>query len=86
MTAQPTLTIPPLLVDREQAAAALSISERTLEGLVAAGELSPPRKISGKRVGWLYRELQAFAESRPVSDCLPGPGRRRSAPDAAPAG
>jgi prophage regulatory protein len=67
---------PPLMVERKHAAEALGISERTLEGLVASGDLPPPRKISKARVGWLWRELQAFAESRPVSDHQPGPGRR----------
>jgi len=66
----------PLLVDREHAAQALGISERTLDGLVRTGELPPPRKVSANRTGWLWRELQAFAESRPVSDLAPGPGRR----------
>ena len=67
---------PPLMVPRERAAEALGVSERTLEGLVRSGDLAPPRKISAGRVGWLWRELQAFAESRPVSDLAPGPGRR----------
>lgn len=70
------VTTPPLMVARDAAAAALGISERTLEGLVRTGDLPPPRKISGGRVGWLWRELTAFAESRPVSDLQPGPGRR----------
>lgn len=72
---------PPLMVARENAAQALGISERTLETLVSTGELAPPRKISAGRTGWLWRELQAFAESRPVSDLAPGPGRR-AAPSA----
>jgi prophage regulatory protein len=69
---------PPLMVEREAAAAALGISVRTLEGLVRAGDLPPPRKLSAGRVGWLWRELVAFAESRPVSDLPPGPGRKES--------
>jgi prophage regulatory protein len=68
----------PLMVEREAAAAALGISVRTLEGLVRAGDLPPPRKISPGRVGWLWRQLQEFAESRPVSDLPPGPGRKES--------
>lgn len=72
---------PPLMVERKHAAAALGISERTLEGLVAAGDLPPPRKVSKGRVGWLWRELQAFAESRPVSDHQPAPGRRSAQAD-----
>lgn len=73
-----TLTIiqtPPLIVDRHQAAAALSISDTLLENLVRAGELPPPLRISKGRPGWLWRELVEFSESRPVSDAAPGPGR-----------
>lgn len=83
-----TITIvqtPPLLIARENAALVLGVSERTLEALVASGELAPPRKISAGRVGWLWRELQAFAESRPVSDLGSGPGRRRGVPAGEPA-
>ena len=65
-----------LFASRERVADLLDISERTLEGLVAAGEIPPPRRISKGRVGWLWRELVEFAESRPVSDLAPGPGRR----------
>lgn len=72
---------PPLLVDQELAAQALGVSERTLENLVAAGDLPPPRKISKQRVGWLWRGLMNFAETRPVSDLPPGPGRRRQHPE-----
>jgi prophage regulatory protein len=69
---------PPLAVDRTTAAAALGVSESTLEGLVRSGDLPPPRRISANRVGWLWRELQAWVESRPVSDLAPGPGRTAS--------
>lgn len=62
---------PPLMLAREQAAAALGISDSLLEKLVRTGELPPPRKISEGRVGWLWRDLQEFAESRPVSDLMP---------------
>lgn len=67
---------PPLMVDRHQAAAALGVSDGTVESLVRAGELPPPRRISAGRTGWLWRELQEFAETRPVSNALPGPGRK----------
>jgi predicted DNA-binding transcriptional regulator AlpA len=68
---------PPLLVAREDAAAALGkISESTLDDLVRKGLLPPPRKISAGRTGWLWKELQACAESLPVSDNAPGPGRK----------
>lgn len=68
---------PPLLVGRVEAARALGISDSTVELLVRQGELPPPRQISKGRTGWLWRELQEFAESRPVSIMLPGPGRQQ---------
>jgi prophage regulatory protein len=73
--------MPPIFAPRDKAAQALGVSERTLEALVAAGEAPPPRKISKGRVGWLWRELVEFAESRPVSDLRPGPGRTAAAAD-----
>jgi len=71
MASVTVIQTPPLMVAVEDAASALGISERTLQTLAARGELPPPRKISKGRVGWLWRELQEFAESRPVSDLLP---------------
>ena len=69
------MTTAPIFVPRDRAAEALGVSERTLDSLVAAGEAPPPRRISKGRVGWLWRELVEFAESRPRSDMQPGPGR-----------
>ena len=66
----------PLIVAREDAAAALGVSASTLETLARTGKLPPPRKISAGRTGWLWRELQAFAEALPVSDLLPPPARK----------
>lgn len=82
MSKQPTIIIqaPPLLVDRDSAATALGVSDSTVEALVRTGDLPPPRRISKGRTGWLWRELQEFAESRPVSDAAPGPGRRVQRP------
>lgn len=77
MTPRPIIQTAPLFVERDEAARALSISVSTLEALVRAEELPPPRKVSGKRVAWLWREIQEFAESRPVSNLPPGPGRVR---------
>ncbi|WP_268760327.1 helix-turn-helix transcriptional regulator [Caballeronia mineralivorans] len=38
-----------------------------------------PRMLSGRRVGWLLREVEAWAEARPVLDLPPPPdsGKRR---------
>lgn len=79
---QAIIQTPPLIVDRATAAASLSISERKLDELVAAGEIAAPVKISAGRVGWRWRDLVAFAESRPASDLLPP--SRQAQPAAAP--
>ncbi len=67
---------PPLFVDRDKAAALADCSVRTWESLVAAGHAPKPRKVSKQLVRWLYREVIEWAESRPVSDHLPGPTRQ----------
>lgn len=62
----------PIFLGRQQAAQALAISDSTLEKLTRQEPSFPkPRKISANRVGWLYREIEAWAESRPVSDIAP---------------
>ena len=77
----PIIQAPPLILPREHAAAALGVSESTLEKLARTGELPPPRRISDGRVGWLWRELAEFAETRPVSDLPPGPAGRAARAD-----
>lgn len=77
MMAKVIIQAPPLFVPREDAAEALGISKSTVEALVRSQDLPPPREISRGRVGWLWRELVEFAESRPVSQLRPGPGRRK---------
>lgn len=61
----------PLYMDKEHAAAYLSISTTTLESLVAAGDAPKPRKVSLKRAAWLVEELDEWGRARPVSDFLP---------------
>lgn len=69
--AVPIVTIRPVFLARPEAAAYLSISESTIDTLVAAGDLAKPRKISPARTGWLVTDLDEFARTRPVSDLLP---------------
>jgi prophage regulatory protein len=62
----------PIFLGRQQAAEALAISDSTLEKLTRQDPTFPkPRKISANRVGWLYREIEAWAEARPPSDIPP---------------
>lgn len=62
-----------LYVDLPGLAAALSLSESTLKALVRQEGFPKPRALSGRRVGWLVREVTEWAEQRPVSKMLPPP-------------
>lgn len=69
-----------IYLDLPAVAEVLSLSETTVQKLVREDEQFPkPRMLSGRRVGWLAREIEAWAESRPVSTMLPPPntGRRK---------
>jgi prophage regulatory protein len=63
----------PIYLDLQAVAQALSLSESNVKKLVREQQFPPPRLLSGRRVGWLVRELEEWAESRPVSDLLPPP-------------
>lgn len=68
-----------IYLDKQGVCAALTLSERVWEQLVQSGQAPKPRQLSGRRVGWLLREVLEWAESRPVSDLPPPPntGNRR---------
>jgi prophage regulatory protein len=74
--------VTPFYLDLEAAAASVALSPETLQRLVRAGEFPAPRQLSGRRVGWLTRELEAWAVARPVSEQLPPPNtsRRKTKP------
>lgn len=63
--------IKPILVDLQTAALVVALSESTLQTLIREGSFPQPRQMSGRRVGWLLREIEAWAESRPVSSLPP---------------
>lgn len=65
------MTIKPLFLDRDAVALAVSLSVPTVERMVAGGIFPQPKQLTGKRVGWLVREVEEWAESRPVSSNLP---------------
>ena len=66
-------------LDRAAVAEAVALSESTVEKLVHENEFPKPRTLSGRRVAWLVREVEEWAENRPVSEQLPpkNTGRRR---------
>ena len=65
------MTIRPAILDMPGACSFLSLSESTLQKLEREGKFPKSRLLSAKRVGYLVRELEDWAESRPVSDLLP---------------
>ena len=73
-TPAPIITLKPLYLDRESAAAYLSISSSLLEKLVAKGAAPKPRKLSANRCAWLVEDLEQWGRERPVSDLLPARG------------
>jgi len=60
-------------LDKAEAAESVALSESTLEKLVRENEFPKPRLLSGRRVAWLVREVEEWAEARPVSELLPPP-------------
>jgi prophage regulatory protein len=61
----------PAYLDRESIANYISVSVGTLQSMVQKGVFPKPRQITVHRVGWLVREVDEWAESRPVSSNLP---------------
>ena len=74
------VSVKPAYLDREQTAAFVAMSESTLLSLVRQGEFPKPRQLSKQRTAWLLREVEEWAEQRPVSDLPPPPkaGQRRA--------
>jgi len=69
----------PMYFDRDTVASVISVSVDTIERLVQKGAFPKPRQITEKRVGWLVREVEEWAESRPVSSNLPVANSSRQA-------
>ena len=69
----PTVALKPAYLDKPAVCAFVSVKETTIDELMRKGDFPKPRVLSARRVGWLVRELEAWAESRPVSDLLPPP-------------
>lgn len=71
----------PIYLDLPRVAEVVSLSETQVQKLVREAKFPKPRELSSRRVGWLVREVEAWAEARPVSNLLPpsNTGYRRPA-------
>ncbi|SOE67494.1 transcriptional regulator, AlpA family [Burkholderia sp. D7] len=67
------VTMAPIFLDLLGVAEAVSLSIGTvqMQKLVREKKFPQPRLLSGRRVGWLVREVVDWAEARPISDLLP---------------
>jgi prophage regulatory protein len=68
----------PIYLDLPGVAEAVSLSESVVKQLVRQKQFPQPRELSRRRVAWLVREVEEWAEKRPVSTLLP-PGASQSA-------
>ena len=70
----------PIYIDLPDLAAVVSLGETTIQRMIRDGTFPAPRKLSGRRVAWLVREVEEWAENRPMSDLPPPPNTgKRSA-------
>lgn len=60
-----------IYVDLPEVASLVTLATATIQRLVRDNEFPKPRQLSANRVGWLLREVEAWAEERPVSELLP---------------
>ncbi len=58
-------------LDLDDVAKAVSLSTGSIQKLVREQKFPQPRELSKRRVAWLTREVEEWAEARPVSTCLP---------------
>lgn len=75
--------IEPVYVDLSTVAMITTLAESTIQAMVTRDEFPAPRELSGRRVGYLYSEVVAWALARPRSSMLPPPNTGAKKPRAA---
>lgn len=66
--------IKPIYVDLPGVASLVTLATATIQRMVREGGFPKPRQLSANRVAWLLREVEEWAEERPVSE-IPPPAR-----------
>ena len=61
----------PIYVDLPSVASLVTLATATIQRMVREGVFPKPRQLSANRVAWLLREVEEWAEERPVSELLP---------------
>ena len=67
----------PIYLELEAVAGAVALAASTVQRLVRDNAFPKPRQLSGRRVAWLVREIEEWAEARPISDLPPPPNTSR---------
>lgn len=67
------IPVTPIFLDLPTVSEVIAMSTAAIERLERDGNFPKRRQLSGRRVGWLMREVQEWAESRPVSQLPPPP-------------
>lgn len=65
------MSVKPIFLGIIATAHYVALSKSQIYKLVAQGEFPKSRQLSSQRVAWLVRELDEWAEARPVSDLPP---------------
>jgi prophage regulatory protein len=60
-----------IYVDLSEVANLVTLATATIQRLVRENGFPKPRQISANRVAWLLREVEVWAEERPVSELPP---------------
>jgi predicted DNA-binding transcriptional regulator AlpA len=61
-------TLAPRLINREAAAAYVSVSPTKFDEMVMDGSMPKPKRLSGRRKAWDVRELDAAVDNLPDAD------------------
>ncbi|MCA1860955.1 AlpA family phage regulatory protein [Janthinobacterium sp. HSC-3S05] len=67
----------PIYVDLPSVASLVTLATATIQRMVREGVFPKPRQLSANRVAWLLREVEQWAEERPVSEIAPPLNTRR---------
>lgn len=67
-------SIVPLYLDLPTVSSLVALSESSIQKMTRDNAFPKARQLSGRRVGWLVREVVEWAEARPVADLLPPVG------------
>lgn len=67
----------PLYLELDAVSFVVGLAIATIQRLVRDGSFPKPRQLSNRRIAWLTREVEEWAEQRPISDLHPPPNTSR---------